>query len=295
MNTTPLAFSDREPDALGESGAPGAEAPSPVAAPRLKGISARTRAQIDQWMEAASEALQSGRYFECERLAAKALDAACRERDYPLIARLTLPLQEARRQRRLMAAEAGQLFVLHEEPPEEGFDIRPGCYVFMPPCVAAEARRLARAALEREIPVIAFACEPITGAGLLPIVVFGPATIRTRVRPPRQTTTAWCLEAIEALSVEAIASVDTGRMLMRQVEELKDKLDTLPESELLHQRLAEIALQATHAPRLITTPPNASAADEGHGDDAIVGPPPMKPPPRRPARRAGPRRRRRTA
>src|SRR5690606_11510112 len=63
-----------------------------------------TRRQIQQTMEEASRALAEGRYFDCERLADQALHAAWELQDYESLSRITLPLQEARRQRRLAAA-----------------------------------------------------------------------------------------------------------------------------------------------------------------------------------------------
>ena len=53
---------------------------------------------IDAKMEHASEALARCEYFLCERLAGEALGAAREKNDFERLARICLPLQEARRQ-----------------------------------------------------------------------------------------------------------------------------------------------------------------------------------------------------
>lgn len=57
-------------------------------------------------MEQASVALVERRYFEAERLALQALRKAHAARDYERMARIVLPLQEARRQKRDLAVAA---------------------------------------------------------------------------------------------------------------------------------------------------------------------------------------------
>lgn len=62
---------------------------------------------IDQIMERASERLLAMDYLECERLCVEALARAREAGDFERYARILLPLQEARRQRRQIAVEAG--------------------------------------------------------------------------------------------------------------------------------------------------------------------------------------------
>ncbi len=222
-----------------------------AAAARLKGSG-----QILKVMDQASQALVQGKYFQCERLADEALHAAWAGDELDLVARITLPLQEARRQRRLAALETGRVFFCNERVPKLDESLQAGCYILSHPLVAADARRIALTALDLNTPVIAFAEEPLTQLGLLPVVVIGPATIRARISPPADDSardTAWCLHVIEELTNQAITSLDAGRSAIRQLDDLIDRLDALPESELLHQRVAEAAQQAATNPKLATT------------------------------------------
>src|SRR5689334_10244420 len=63
--------------------------------------------QIDRMMERASTALEAMRYFEAERLASTALRRAHAAADFERMARILLPLQEARRQKRQLAVDSG--------------------------------------------------------------------------------------------------------------------------------------------------------------------------------------------
>src|SRR5690606_17570305 len=60
---------------------------------------------LDDIMERASRSLAAMDYLTCERLCVEALAAARRAQDWSYYARILLPLQEARRQRRLIAAD----------------------------------------------------------------------------------------------------------------------------------------------------------------------------------------------
>lgn len=200
--------------------------------------------RLDEIMEEASAALAAGDYFRCERLAAKAMQDAFAKEEWEAVARITMPLQEARRQRRLMAIDADRIFVFDEEPPSGEQRLESGCYVIGAPCVAADARRISEAGMEQRVPVIALACEPRTQLGLLPVAVVGPTTIRAKMKPVKTFTPKWCLQAIEALAQSALETFDPGRAVHRQVEDLVEKVMTLPDSELLHQKLAEVAHNA---------------------------------------------------
>ncbi len=200
-------------------------------------------------MEKASAALAAGHYFECERLADESLHKAWRSEQFDLVARITLPLQEARRQRRIEAVEADAIHMVEERGVIPGHAdcstaLQAGCYIVQAPNVGADARQIRLAALEQEIPVIALACEPMSQLGLLPIVVVGPSALRTKVKPPAAFTASWCLSAIDALTNEGLAMVDRTRPAAKQVDRLLDLVDSLPESELLHQELAHAAEQA---------------------------------------------------
>ncbi len=202
---------------------------------------------IESLMERASEALTAGRYLESELLADEALHEAWRRGLYEMMARITLPLQEARRQRRLAAVESGKLFVVEEGeviPGSDGGAVECGCYVVMPPHVAADARQIRMNGLVQGVAVVALSREPTTQAGLVPMAVVGPCPIRVRLKPVKKMTPEWCLDVIEALTEEAFLRIDRTRPVCKQVDFLMDFLDALPESEGLHQDLAATARKA---------------------------------------------------
>lgn len=206
--------------------------------------------RIDTLMEEASADLGATLYFAAERKAAEALRMAHAAGDYDRMARILLPLQEARRQKRLLAIDAGAVHVLDRSPrleePEGGVEliIRPGCWLVAPPLVGADGRELRRRADDDEIPVLVVVREPETREGLWPIVMVGPSTIRTKVRPVRDPTPAWFLATNEALGDAAIAEVDATLPAVVRVERLMDRLLTVPEHEKLHQALAQACLEA---------------------------------------------------
>ena len=216
--------------------------------------------RLDEMMEDASAALVAGEYFHSEQLAAKAMQIAFWREDWGTVARIAMPLQEARRQRRLMAIDANRIFVFDKNPPSGEEPLEPGCYVICAPCVAADARRINEAGRDQRVPVIALACEPKTQLGLLPVAVVGLTTIRAKMKPPHAFTPKWCLQAIEALTQSALETFDPGRAVHRQVEDLVEKVMTLPDSELLHQKLAAVAHNAAQVCGSESRPTRAAAS-----------------------------------
>jgi hypothetical protein len=201
---------------------------------------------LKQAMEKASAALRRNQWFEAERLAQKALEGARSARDFGLMARITLPLQEARRQRLQAALDKTGVKIV-DEPFGEAPKLKPGCHLIQPPLVGADARRLRLFALEQEIPVAVICREPRTKTGLCPIVCIGEVTIRTRIAPPKnwdKPTVAWFAGAMEALGDAAIETLDRAALPVRQVDELIRRLDACPDHEKLHQALAEACVAA---------------------------------------------------
>jgi len=139
--------------------------------------------KIDSLMEQASEALVQRRYFECERLAIDAMRRALGALDFDRVARIVLPLQEARRQIRDMAVDTGRVVCVNGELPM-GLGLEPGMYLLSPPRVGVDGRLLREEATRREVPVVVLVREPPTRQGLWPIVAVGPVTVRTRIEPP---------------------------------------------------------------------------------------------------------------
>jgi hypothetical protein len=201
---------------------------------------------INSLMTKAQQALTRNHWFEAERLAARALDMARNEGDFNLMARIVLPLQEARRQRMQVAIDSKKL-VIHDEPMGEERSLEAKCYLVQPPLVGADARRLRLLALEREIPALILCREPKTQLGLCPVVAIGQVTVRTRIDPPRKwdkPDLAWFVAACEQLGDAALETLDRTADPARQVDALLERLDTFPDHEKLHQALAEACKEA---------------------------------------------------
>lgn len=225
---------------------------------------------LDGLMEQAEGALKSGRWFEAERLALKALTTARRQENWDAMARITLPLQEARRQRLGTALDRRRITIVDTEV-HDGDPVAPGCYLVQPPLVGADARRLRLAALRQEVPAAVLCREPLTKLKLCPIVAIGAVTIRTKVQPPkneRKPSMEWFVASMEAIGDAAIDSLDTGMDLDRQIDHVLACLDSIPDHEKLHQLLHEMCLRASKGferrlpPRLF---------GEGDEDDAFHG------------------------
>ena len=211
----------------------------------------------------AEQALSRHQWFEAERLALKALELARAAREFEEMARITLPLQETRRQRMQVAAEIGKITIVNESVAEDT-KIPAGCYLIQPPAVGADARRLRLALLEREAPSLVLCREPRTAMGLCPIVSIGQVTIRTRINPPKnwdKPSFSWYLAALEQLGDAAIASIDRGMEPARQVDALLQCVDSHPDHEKLHQALAEACkLAAREDRRIAELPPSRRRA-----------------------------------
>ncbi len=149
----------------------------------MPGTQSEKAAKIDAMMEQASAALVKREYFEAERLASSALRRAYAAGDFERMARIIMPLQEARRQKRDLACDSGRLVVIDAELPQ-GKAIKTGCYLIAPPRVGVDGRLLRELADERHVPTVVLVREPTSREGLWPIVAVGPVTIRTKVMPP---------------------------------------------------------------------------------------------------------------
>ncbi len=200
--------------------------------------------QIDALMEQASEALAQTDYFTCEEIALRALNLAFETKDFERMARIVLPLQEARRQKRLSALDTGRVIRLNEADQEalEAETIEPGCYLFEPLLVGADGRDLRERANLQRVPVLVIVREPRTRDGQWPIVMIGPQTVRVKVRPPGaddedEVSVEWMQAASEALGDAAIMKIDGTRDSEDHVAQLLDYLGTCPEHEKLHQAL----------------------------------------------------------
>jgi hypothetical protein len=201
-----------------------------------------TSKRLEAMMSRAEAAMKRSAWFEAERLALKALEAAREVEDFDFIARVCLPLQESRRQRMLMAIDAadGVRIFEHVEPEPV---IEPGIIMVRPPAVAADARRLRIAALQQEVPIIVLTREPTNQLGLCPIVAIGRITIRVRIEGPKnpeKPTTKWLLSSLEQLGDGALDAIqEHASNPFYRIDSILARLDSMPEHERMHQELAE--------------------------------------------------------
>ncbi len=217
--------------------------------------------KLDGIMGRASQALADMDYLGCEVLCLEALAEARGVKRFGYYARVLMPLQEARRQRRMIAAQ-GDILLGTAEP---GFDVgrwltgqRAGCIVLTHPHTAKDAKSLAdRAYDEKKFIEILFAdnapdaetwtlrsydgpeisCEvqaPTPGSPDSPGSHDSPAS-------PNEDPAQWFLHATEQLGDAALRSTDDSLSGGALVLELEVRLRIFPDHELLHQRLAEAA------------------------------------------------------
>lgn len=221
-------------------------------------MASTTPQHIDELMERASRALVATDYFQAEELALRGLLMARRLLDFDRMARICLPLQEARRQRVQQAFdETTSVRVVSSIPEDESASIEPGCALVVPMLVAADARRLRERAFAQRVPLAVLCAEPVTKLRLLPIAALGQVVVRMKVRPPAQLakpTKSWFQETMEDLGDAAIEEIDPILQGERLVDAILDRLDAVPDHEKLHQRLADACRaaarqQATAEPR----------------------------------------------
>lgn len=215
---------------------------------------------IDAVMERASEALAATRYFEAAGLCRDALRQARNADDFGRMARICLPLQEARRWVRQEALDAGEVRVI-STPVDLASGITPGCYLVQPPLVGIDARQLREQAWAAGVSVTVLCREPMTRAGLWPVCGVGERVARAQVEPPpgvervegpgRPMTgdritgpvpVKWFSEAAEALGDRAIVDADAAGMpgdpLAWVVDDFLDRLEACPDHEKFLQALA---------------------------------------------------------
>jgi hypothetical protein len=241
---------------------------------------------MDTLMERASRALEATRYFEAERLCTQALLRAYLRREYERMSRILMPLQEARRQKRQLATDAGAARIMARLP-DGRRKPEPGCRLLQPPLVAADARVFRRRADAALVPVFVLTREPMTREGMWPIVAVSPGvassppvTVRTKCAPPSryrrvehspagdssregdEVPTAWFESAGEALGDAGIAAAHAADHPAWRVDDFMAMLDACPDHEKLHQRLDEACREAAAAnppegrrPRRLTDDP----------------------------------------
>jgi hypothetical protein len=220
---------------------------------------------LDKLMDRASAALAAAKYFEAERLASQALFKAFRLSDFERMARIVLPLQEARRQKRQIAEDTGSVFILSSLAALDQSPM-PGMFLFQPPLIGADARGFREVADSQHIPVFTLTREPMSRDGLWPVVTVGDVSIRTKVAPPYTVArletgptrddsarfgpppVEWFTRASEALGDAAIAKLNPADPAAWRVEDMLLATEAHPAHEKLHQALAACCREAIGQP-----------------------------------------------
>jgi len=177
---------------------------------------------IDAIMERASEALQAGRYLQSERLCVEALDAARAADDFDRYARIVLPLQEARRQRRQLASDHGvAVFSGHHRSAEQLLDSHDaGCLLLIdPPYTADDLQSVRRLADERDLYIEAALVNAADLRGVFEAV-------------------------LERQGDAALTNVPANLSPAERVDALRGIVDATSDHELAHQQLADAARHA---------------------------------------------------
>ncbi|MCP4834092.1 MAG: hypothetical protein GY895_04945 [Phycisphaera sp.] len=207
-------------------------------------MSTKNKSSISEaHLTSAEKAMKDARWFDAERDALAALDSAIQAGLHELAADAILPLQEARRQRMLMAIDAtegGEPRVL-DQVDSELESVEPGVHLLVPQAVAADARRMRIVGMQTDVPLIAVCREPLTRSGQVPIVAIGEVTVRAYVDPPADPevhSMEWTLGAMEALGDAAIDRLENCKDGPDRISTLRNALDSIPEHEKLHQALA---------------------------------------------------------
>ncbi|MBL9002026.1 MAG: hypothetical protein JNK25_12910 [Phycisphaerae bacterium] len=198
---------------------------------------------IDVLMDKACKALEAAEYFKAEELCERAFAESREHHDFERCARICLPLQEARRQRRQAAIDTNRITTISQLPSPKG-DIAEGMYLLTPPLVGIAARDFRARANKQEVPTMILVREPTTRSGKWPIVGVGtgprePVVVRVQLEPPAaEPTVPWFLSAQEALGDAAIRRAPQDVPADHHVDDLADLLEAVPDHEKLIQELA---------------------------------------------------------
>jgi hypothetical protein len=128
--------------------------------------------------------------------------------------------------------------------------VPPGCHLFQPPLVGADARRFRLLAQQRQVAAAILCREPVIRMGLVPVVAIAPgATVRCKVRPPASVdrpSLEWFADALEALG-DAATEIDPELDVEKRIDALTARLDAIPDHEGLHRCLERTCREAAEA------------------------------------------------
>jgi hypothetical protein len=225
------------------------------------------RVNLDHLMQSASVALAGRDYLACEGLCLRALAAARRKQDWAYYGRVLLPLQEARRHRRMIAAEGSVRLGTTGLPGALAADLAShpaAAIVVTHPHGAAEARALAaEARRSRRFVEVLCADNPASAPRWRLRGWAGPEVACDLPAPPvawldrwfdrsavvpvpavagsAPTPADWFLDAAEALGDQALRQADAAPDPVARLEALEHCLEVVTDHELNHQRLWDAA------------------------------------------------------
>lgn len=215
---------------------------------------------IDRIMERASLSLVAMDYLACEDSCLEALAMARDQANWLYYARILLPLQEARRQRRMIAADGAIRLGTSRlsSTPEAWLDANhAGCIVLTRPHTRADAAALAKLARQRRLHVeVLFAdCHASDNEWTLRSHA-GPEADCRIAAPPQATRdvdtrggapAGWFIHATEALGDAALKQIDAPLGDVQRITQVERRLAVVTDHEFLHQWLAEAARAAQTA------------------------------------------------
>ncbi|MEM1212034.1 MAG: hypothetical protein AAGI68_07015 [Planctomycetota bacterium] len=221
-------------------------------------------ATVTDIMEQASQALADMRYADVEAGCLEALQLARSESDWRLYRRIVLPLQEARRGRRMNAsdrsvrlgstglpADPDALIATVLDTGQRPDDInRPGCLILTRPHTVEHLRTLSAAAHTRGFDMEFLLADNPAKAETWRLTAASQPVIETAVERPPVPIDQWLtsvsarhafIALSEALGNAAIASVDAPLGSVDRLHKLEHLVAAVPDHELLHQALLAAA------------------------------------------------------
>ena len=210
-------------------------------------------------MEEASDALMRMDYLRCETLCLRALAMAQQAEDWRYYERILLPLQEARRQRRMIAAEGvmrlgtADVTQSSERWAAEWLQKNTaGCLVVSAPLVVADATMIRNLARDQQQHIeVLFLASQTTNQWTLSDVTgqwrqIVPAPTNDWLNRDLQPSTAeanaaasWYLHAFELLGDRAIVDCQKISDPPQRVSALQQAVEAVEDHELLHQALGQ--------------------------------------------------------
>ena len=208
---------------------------------------------LDTVMEDASQKLADMQYLASEALCLRGLQIARESGNWTGYARVLLPLQECRRQRRMIAADTAVQLGTNAC----WNDPAAGCVAVTHPLDVETARKIAADAAAHGRHVEVLWCDNAPDAPTWTVKTFAgpdiacdvpappPGCVNQKLEPAVDelgpAAAHWFIAASEALGDAALEAVDAPRGSLERVEQLEAMVVAVNDHELLHQALGDAA------------------------------------------------------